>query len=221
MPDSPILVGQYDSPFVRRVAVALHHYGVTFERRVLSTFADFEAVLDLSPLGKVPVFILPDGERLWDSRAILDGLHRQADPERLLLPDDERGRRLVLRVEATALGLAEKSYERALEFARRAPGAQDPAMVARVERQIESALAWLEAQQPAPFFHGPALSVADITSAVALTYLHEKLPQLLPPGAYPALEAHRAACERMPAFQRAPYSAAEALRTGWRPEAVG
>ena len=27
-----ILVGQYDSPFVRRVAVTLHHYGIPFER---------------------------------------------------------------------------------------------------------------------------------------------------------------------------------------------
>lgn len=220
MPDTPILVGQYDSPFVRRVAVALHHYGVPFERRVLSTFADFNAVLDLSPLGKVPVFVFADSERLWDSRAILDVLHGQANPEHLLLPHEAHARRLVLRVEATALGLAEKSYERILEFARRAPGAQDPAMVERLERQIGSALTWLEVQRPAPFFHGPALTVADITSTVALTYLREKLPRLLPLGAYPALEAHRAACEMMVAFQSAPYSAAEALQTGWRPETL-
>jgi glutathione S-transferase len=213
-----VLVGQYDSPFVRRTAVALHHYGINFERRVLSTFADFDAMLELSPLGKVPVFILPDGERLWDSRAILDFLHCKASPERLLLPREEPQRHLVLRLEATALGLAEKAYERGLEFARRAPGTHDPAMVARLERQIGSALAWLEAQRPAPFFQGSQLSVADVTAAVALTYIREKLPKLAPYGAYPALEAHRAACELLSAFQAAPYSAAEAAKTGWRPE---
>jgi glutathione S-transferase len=54
---SHILIGQYDSPFVRRVAVTLHHYGVAFERRVLSTFADFDTMLELGPPGKVPVFV--------------------------------------------------------------------------------------------------------------------------------------------------------------------
>ena len=40
-----ILVGQYDSPFVRRVAVTLNLYGLPFERRPLSVFKDFDAVL--------------------------------------------------------------------------------------------------------------------------------------------------------------------------------
>jgi glutathione S-transferase len=37
------LVGQFDSPFVRRTAVAMNHYGIVFERVILSTFADFDA----------------------------------------------------------------------------------------------------------------------------------------------------------------------------------
>ncbi len=47
-----ILVGHYDSPFVRRVAVALHLYGLPFERRALSAFRDFDAVLAISPLDR-------------------------------------------------------------------------------------------------------------------------------------------------------------------------
>jgi glutathione S-transferase len=217
---NPVLVGQYDSPFVRRVAVALHHYGVAFERRILSTFTDFETMLELGPLGKVPVFVLADGEHLWDSRAILDFLHGQAPPERLLLPREEPGRHQVLQVEAVALGLAEKAYERGLEFARRAAGTQDPVWIARLERQIASALAWLEAQRPAPFLRLGAFSTADVTAAVAFTFIREKWPKLVPSGAYPALEMHWAACEAMPAFQAARYSATEAARSGWRPEAV-
>lgn len=53
-----ILIGQYDSPFVPRVAVALNLYGIGFERRVLSVFADFDAMLRINPLGKVPVLQL-------------------------------------------------------------------------------------------------------------------------------------------------------------------
>ena len=71
-----ILYGQYDSPFVRRVAVAMNHYGMPFERRVLSVFQDFEAMLAVNPLGKVPVLEFDDGAVLADSRAILDYLDR-------------------------------------------------------------------------------------------------------------------------------------------------
>jgi glutathione S-transferase len=185
-----VLVGQYDSPFVRRVAVVLHYYGVPFDRRVLSTFADFDTMLELGPLGKVPVLVMPDGERLWDSRAILDFLHGQASPEQSLLPQEDRRRRQVLRVEAAAVGLAEKAYERGIEFVRRSPGTQDPVWIARLERQIASTLGWLEAQRPAPFLVSPAFSVSDVTTAVAFTYIKEKWPQLLPAGAFPALEKH-------------------------------
>jgi len=218
MSNKPILVGQYDSPFVRRVAVVLHHYGVVFERRVLSTFADFEAMLRLGPFGKVPVFILPDGERLWDSRAILDHLHSEASSERVLLPREGPERRKVIRAEVTALGLAEKAYERGIEFARRAPGKQDPIWIARLERQIVSALAWLNAQRPAPYLVGQGLSVADVTAAVAFTYIREKWPLLIPPHAFPEMESHSARCESLPAFCEASYSASEAARSGWRPE---
>jgi glutathione S-transferase len=216
----PILVGQYDSPFVRRVAVTLHHYGVAFERHIISTFADFDTMLELGPLGKVPVFVLSDGERLWDSRAIIDFLHGQASTERLLLPLREPARRHVLRLEAASLGVAEKTYERLIELARRAPGTQDPAWMARLERQIASALGWLETQRPDPFFAGQQFSVADVTAAVAFTYLRQKLSQLVPTGRFPALESHCGACEAMPAFQAAPYSPTEAARSGWRAETV-
>jgi glutathione S-transferase len=216
----PVLVGQYDSPFVRRVAVVLHFYGVAFDWRVLSTFADFDTMLELGPLGKVPVFVMADGERLWDSRGILDFLHGQASPEQSLLPHEEPRRRQVLRVEAAAVGLAEKAYERGIEFSRRAPGTQDPIWIARLEQQIASTLVWLEAQRPAPFLVGQSFSVGDVTAAVAHTYIKEKCPQLLPPRAFPALEMHRAACEAMPAFQAAPYSATETALSGWRPESA-
>jgi glutathione S-transferase len=126
----------------------------------------------------------------------------------------------VLRLEAASLGVAEKTYERLIELARRAPGTQDPAWMARLERQIASALGWLETQRPDPFFSGPRLSVADVTAAVAFTYLRKKLPQLVPPGRFPALESHCSACEAMPAFQAAPYSPTEAARSGWWPETV-
>ncbi|MHA1152750.1 MAG: glutathione S-transferase family protein [Alphaproteobacteria bacterium] len=213
-----ILVGQYDSPFVRRAAVALNHFGMPFDRRVLSVFQDFDAMLSVNPLGKVPSLILPDGEHIYDSRAIIEYLESIAPPDRRLTPSDAGQHRAMLRIEAVGLGLAEKTYERAIEFSRRSPGTQDPAWVARLERQIGSALTWLEPLPHVEWLVGDRMSRADLAVTVATTYVLEKLPHLYGPGDFPRLEAHRRKCEALAPFAQSPYSIAESLATGWRPE---
>jgi glutathione S-transferase len=213
-----ILVGQYDSPFVRRAAVALNHFGMPFERRVLSVFQDFDTMFTVNPLGKVPSLILSDGEPIYDSRAIIEYLEGIAPTDRRLTPSDAGRHREMLRIEAVGLGLAEKTYERAIEFSRRSPGTQDPVWVARLERQIGSALSWLEAVPHAEWLVGDRMTRADLAVTVAATYVREKLPQIYGPGAFPRLEAHRQNCEALAPFAEAPYSIAESLATGWRPE---
>jgi glutathione S-transferase len=59
-----ILVGQYDSPFVRRVAVSLRALGLVYEHDTRSVFADFEAMRAVNPLGRIPSLVLDDGETL-------------------------------------------------------------------------------------------------------------------------------------------------------------
>jgi glutathione S-transferase len=216
-----ILIGQYDSPFVRRVAVTLNCYGLAFERRVLSVFTDFDAMLAINPLGKVPVLEFDDGERLFDSRAILDYLDSLAPPGRRLTPENEPARRAVLRIDAVATGLAEKLYERGYEFARRAAEKRDQAIVARVERQIDSALAWLEQLAPAPWLAGDHMTRADVTAAIAFTYLIEKHRNFLERRPSTVLKAHCRRCEALPEFSHAGYSASEASRSGWYPEKYG
>ncbi len=217
-----ILVGQYDSPFVRRVAVALNHFGMSFERRVLSVFQDFDTMLSINPLGKVPSLILPNGEHIYDSRAIIEYLEGTAPADRRLTPSEPGRHREMLRIEAVGLGLAEKTYERAIEFSRRSPGTQDPVWVARLERQIGSALSWLESGletvPQAEWLVGDRMTRADLAVTVAATYVLEKLPQLYGPGDFPRLEARRRKCEALAPFAQSPYSIAESLATGWRPE---
>lgn len=75
-----ILIGQYDSPFVRRVAVALQLYGFSYEHRPWSVFGDADRVAAVNPLRRVPTLITDDGEALLESSAILDWLDELAGP---------------------------------------------------------------------------------------------------------------------------------------------
>ena len=69
-----ILIGQYDSPFVRRVGIALTLYGLAFEHRPWSTFGDAEKIRPYNPLTRVPTLVLDDGDVLIDSTPIIDYL---------------------------------------------------------------------------------------------------------------------------------------------------
>ena len=75
-----ILIGQYDSPFVRRVGIALTLYGLPFEHRPWSTFGDAEKIRPYNPLIRVPTLVLDDGEVLIESHIILDYLDSLVPP---------------------------------------------------------------------------------------------------------------------------------------------
>src|SRR6185312_6588364 len=57
-----ILIGQYDSPFVRRVAIALRLYDIKFQHKPWSTFGDAELIAPYNPLRRVPTLALDGGE---------------------------------------------------------------------------------------------------------------------------------------------------------------
>ena len=113
-----ILVGQYDSPYVRRVAVSLRVLGFAYEHDTRSIFADFDAMRRVNPLGRIPALVLDDGEVLIDSAAILDWLDETVGPERALIPPSGPERRRALRIIALATGAIDKvgaaAYERLL-----------------------------------------------------------------------------------------------------------
>ena len=73
-----ILIGQYDSPYVRRVGIALTLYGHTFEHRPWSTFGDGDKIEPFNPLRRVPTLVLGNGEIILESAYALDWLDEQA-----------------------------------------------------------------------------------------------------------------------------------------------
>ena len=99
-----ILVGQYDSPFVRRVAVTLHHYHMPFSRNTISVFGDAAKMKKINPLIRIPSLILENGETLIDSVAIIDYLDEMAGPARALVPPHGAERRKIMQATALAHG---------------------------------------------------------------------------------------------------------------------
>src|SRR5262249_52432684 len=111
-----ILVGQYDSPFVRRVAISLMALGFSFDHDRRSVFGDFDSMRKTSPLARIPMLIRDDGSTLIDSAVILDWLDREVGAKHALIPPSGMERDRALQRIALACGGIEKvgaaAYER-------------------------------------------------------------------------------------------------------------
>lgn len=194
-----ILVGQYDSPYVRRVAVSLRALGLPYGHDTRSVFGDFDDMRRTNPLGRIPSLVLDSGEVLIDSAAILDHIDEIVGPERALIPPTGAARRACLKRIALATGAIDKAgggvvYERLVRPSRY----RWPDWIARCTTQAETALAALDAAEwPA----GERLDQSQITTACLLFYLRVNGPEFIPAGRYPVLDALIARCETMEAFQ--------------------
>jgi glutathione S-transferase len=197
-----ILIGQYDSPFVRRVGIALRLYDLPFEHRPWSTFGDAERLAEINPLRRVPAFVLDDGEVLIESGAILDHLDELAGPGKALVAKNGEGRRKALKVAALATGLADKAVS--LFYERVVREQDSKRWVERCKAQIDGALRALEADcagRPTPYWFGDALGHADIAVACVIRFTREAHPTVFAAEDWPALAAHSDRCEALPVFR--------------------
>jgi glutathione S-transferase len=198
-----ILIGQYDSPFVRRVGIALTLYGLKFEHRPWSTFGDAEKIRPYNPLGRVPTLVLDDGEVLIESHSILDYLDSLVPADRAMFPAAEPARRQALKIAALATGLADKAVS--LFYEKRLHREASDVWVNRCRSQMLAALVALEADRSgrtAGYWFGNHIGHADIAVAAALRFLAEAHPGLISMAEFPSLAAHAARLEALPAFQK-------------------
>jgi glutathione S-transferase len=193
-----ILVGQYDSPYVRRVAVSLRTLGFAYQHDTRSVFADFDAMRKVNPLGRIPSLVLDGGEVLIDSAAILDWLDQAVGPERALIPAAGAERRRALRLIALATGAIDKIGAAAYERIVRPAAFRWPEWIDRCLTQGTGAIAALAAE---PWPPDARLDQAQITAACMIRYVRMADPELLPPGRHPTLDALSSRCEALPAFQ--------------------
>jgi glutathione S-transferase len=193
-----ILVGQYDSPFVRRVAVSLRVLNFTYQHDTRSVFADFDAMRKVNPLGRIPSLVFGDDDTLIDSAAILDWLDHAVGPDRALVPFQQPDRRRALHRIALATGAIDKAGAATYERLIRPFAYRWPEWIGRCRTQAAGAIAALAAE---PWPTLPQLDQAQITTACMITYVRMTDPDLIPPERYPALDALSAHCEARPEFQ--------------------
>jgi glutathione S-transferase len=197
-----ILIGQYDSPFVRRVGIALSLYGIPFEHKPWSTFGDAEKIRPYNPLTRVPTLVLDDGDVLLDSTPILDYVDSLVPADKRMLPVAEPARHRALKVTTMGVHTAEKAvslfYEKVLH--RQA----SDVWTNRCRTQISGALAALEPDRAARktgYSFGDRIGHADIAVAAALRFIGDAHPGVVAMTDFPALAAHAKRCEALPVFQ--------------------
>jgi glutathione S-transferase len=197
-----ILIGQYDSPFVRRVGIALTLYGLPFEHRPWSTFGDADKVRAYNPLVRVPTLVLDDGEVLIESHLILDYLDSRVPAGQAMFPAAEPDRHRALKVAALATGLADKAVS--LFYERRLHKQASDVWVDRCRGQIAGALAVLEADRVGrvgDYWFGDRIGQADIAVAAAVRFVADAHPELVSMADFPTLKAAVARLEALPVFQ--------------------
>lgn len=209
-----ILVGQYDSPYVRRVAIALTLVGMQFTRDTRSVFTHFDEMRRINPLGRIPSLVLDDGEVLVDSSAILDWIDEQAGPDRALLPARGVARRRALQICALATGVMEKAMAIVFERLLRPPEKQHAPWLDRCQTQLAAGLDALEGLDQAPWLMGERMSTPDITVGCVIAYLRLRVPDAFPSGRYPRLEALSSRAEALPVFQATRSSPEDTVPSG-------
>jgi glutathione S-transferase len=199
-----LLIGMFDSPFVRRVAISMKLLGVDFEHANWSVGKDFERIREYNPLGRVPTLVLPSGERLFESAAILDYLDERAGPSKALLPVAGTERRQALNLMAMATGACEKGVMQVYEGVFRPESKRHQPWLDRLRLQMSASLAaidrYLGERGVAQWLVGKRMTQADITAVCAFTFLNDTLRVAADAVMFQSLATLATRCEAMPAF---------------------
>lgn len=186
------------SPFARRARLALVRAGVPFELKEVSVFDPVSPVLiEQSPLATVPVLILPSGEAVPDSAAILEYLHEEHGQK--IWPASEMLRRQVRSASVWAEGIMAATVGYYLDSLKPLPPQewmQDSWRI--VERTFQRILA--QGLEQLPWRHLCEPTQAGWDLAVAAEYAWMRLPGL-EAARDPQIVTLVEQCRKLPAFR--------------------
>ena len=214
-----VIYGSPVSPFVRKVAGVCIIKGLDYEIEAINVFDPPAWFREISPMKRIPVLrdrsVAEEGMAgtIADSSAICAFIEKK-HPAPALYPDDPMALGTALFIEEyadTALAMAgglgifrpiffavSKGEAPGLDKARDAWANQLPPVFDVLEARLDGR----------DYFAGDALSIADI--AVATVLMQVSLVAETPLERWPALAAHFAAMQALPAIA-GPYAAAETL----------
>ncbi len=215
------LIGMLDSPYVRRVAIALNYYSLPFEHVPLSVFRNVEEFSEIKPLIKAPTLVCDNDEVLMDSTLILAYIQKLVDQQLTtqqlaLMPTELEAYQQALRLIGLGLNACDKSVQLFYECNMRPEDKQYKPWLERVQSQLLAAYrqaeAYAQARNNGDWLVAGQLTHADIAVCVAWQFTHYMIPDAVPLGLCPGLSQLSAKAEAEPAFAAAP------LSLGWTPK---
>ena len=164
------LIGSHTSPFARKVRIVLAEKKIEYDFVIDSPWLADSKVPSLNPLGKIPVLVLDDETRLFDSRVIVEYIDN-VTPNNKLFPAPNRERTEVKRWEALADGICDAAATAFLEGKR--PEAQrSNDWIQRQRDKVTRSLEFMaEELGEKSFCMGTHISMADLATGAALGYL--------------------------------------------------
>lgn len=198
------LIGMLDSPYVRRVAISMQLLGLPYGHQSISVFSTYDQFKQINPVVKAPTLVCDDGQVLMDSTLIIDYLETLAGQS--LMPTRAAQRQHALKLIGLALAICEKTVQTIYELRQRPADKQYEPWAVRINEQLVAALTALEGEvEKHPLACDSAsINQAGITTAVAWRFTQLILPDRILATAFPALAAHSARAEELPAFIAAP-----------------
>ena len=165
------LIGNYTSPYVRKISVILLEKGITFEFVNQSPWSEESHVPQYNPLGKVPALVDDNDEYWYDSPIIAARLEALPHPPKLLPADPLQAAR-VRQLEALADGICDAALIIVREQLRPLEQ-QSPEEMLRQRHKIQRGLDALEREAAdGQWLNGEQLNLAGIAAACAIGYLN-------------------------------------------------
>jgi glutathione S-transferase len=208
------LIGMLDSPYVRRVAIALIAAKVPFTHRPISLFRHIDEFSKFNALLKAPTLVTDEGTALMDSSVVLEYLAAAHQSVAALTPTEPSRRLRALRATGIALTVMEKAVQRHYERALRPADKRHRPWIDRVMSQLAAGLAALDAELPTSGWIGGEPGVGDISVACAYGFVGSMLSDVAETSRYSNLAAFCECAEALPAFRAAPAEDGVSAKTG-------
>ena len=206
------LIGNYLSPFTRRVAISLTTLDIPFELDELTPFKKPQLVREYNPVVRIPTLVFDDGDALFESHVILDAIDQMVGPDRALTPASGPSRHRVMKTTAVATATMEKAQWAFYEVRFHPHEKVYQWWIDHNETQTIGGLKYLDQLVKSIRDDGwiagtERISQADISTAVAYSFVKAVRPELGVSESAPNLAEFAGRCEAMGIFRAAPVPA--------------